>query len=681
MRNNNFGLNTLRGTGRLIPTVRIENNKGYFDKSLEASPEGNGFKSRAEINREKIVENIEWFGKPCTSILSFFMETVDDLQLKEVTDNVTQYIEQYVSLKNENTAIMDVFAEKVQRDPNDEDKELKDLSELKGFEIYKDLDFSIRKNNVAFDTAKALYILGDVLFNRTDQNGLTGINHLINNGFLSEQETAFLKNVGLGQSPLYARGAILLGYIDILHTLLNIMSREYVKNKQDDQRFNDIPRIARETIMEPEKSDDIVTCQMRIKNIWKNSGLLPQGFDVDSIGSAENIPIQKIRSAFWSKDSQHHQEMARRGEWKEPASPFVDNRFGKSMVFDAQNNVADTNYKFNDKPHPFADIKTPNAYRPGIDGDRTKMPPRGTVISRAHFNWDWKPKDPQLMLYTLDNGNEIIFDPMNQRWEEQKFENQMRSFPKYNHSNAPQNRKEPTGIPAGYRQEKISRQSITPAMQARNLAKMPFYEAMKYTQGGGNSQSGKYSPFRDRGPAGPQEVRDDEGRYGYAGGSSGVYNSSQSSSRGPVPVIDNSAGVVPNYNLKTNYVQGTTYNIDGIRGIYVIGDIFFDVNNRMYCNERGVYFDKQDEVRYILLQNNIISQNEYYPTPRVVNNRNDNLTRTSSYNTSNNQYRNSYNTMGEFRYTEPERNDDIVWSTADNPVIQNKTIHLKGVFS
>ena len=72
MRNNNFGLNTLRGTGRLIPTVRIENNKGYFDKSLEASPEGNGFKSRAEINREKIVENIEWFGKPCTSILSFF---------------------------------------------------------------------------------------------------------------------------------------------------------------------------------------------------------------------------------------------------------------------------------------------------------------------------------------------------------------------------------------------------------------------------------------------------------------------------------------------------------------------------------------------------------------------------------------------------------------------------------
>ena len=100
----------------------------------------------------------------------------------------------------------------------------------------------------------------------------------------------------------------------------------------------------------------------------------------------------------------------------------------------------------------------------------------------------------------------------------------------------------------------------------------------------------------------------------------------------------------------------------------------------MYCNERGAYFDKQDEVRYILLQNNIINQNEYYPTPRVVNNRNDSWTRTSSYNTAN-QYKNSYNTMGEFRYTEPQRNDDIVWSTADNPVIQNKTIHLKGVFS
>ena len=685
---NQLGVEQLR-TARLEPTVRITNNKSYHDKSVEASPEGMGFKSRAEVNREKIVDTIEKFNRPTTSILSFFMETVDDPQLKAVTDNVTKYIEQYVSLKKSTTAILDIMQDRKQpQDVEEREEELRDLAALKGFEIYESLDYSIRKNNVAFDTAKAMYILGDVLFNRTDANGAKGIDILNNSGLLSAQDYTFLKNVGIGQSPLYARGATLLGYIDILHTLLNIMAREYEKNKQDDNRFNDIPRIARETIMEVEKSDDIVTCQTRMRNIWKNSGLLPKGFDVDKIGNTQDIGVQKIRAAYWSNTVEAAKEQMKLGEWKEPVVDVSNSPFGQKMVFDAQNGV-NTNFKFKterepERPHPFANIKTPGAYRPGVDGVRTEMPPRGTIIAKSHFNWDWRPKDPQLMLYKLDNGNEIIFDPIQQRWEEQKFENQMRSLPKYNHTNAPCNRKAPTGIPEGYKDQKLS----------QHVGGLPVGRTFAQLNGGTTTNTN--SPFNSPFTSTTRETAttNSQASYGYPSNNGGVHRLGAiptTTSSGPTPVgptrITPAQPVIePNYNLKTEFVPGAKYSIDGAVAVYVIGDIFFDVSAGLYCNDRGVYFDDQNSIVATLYKYNIISspdrrypdENNNYST--VNTNTNNNWYPNSNQYNPQERFANNINT-GEFRYSEPQRNDEIIWSTPDKPVIQGKTIHLKGVFS
>lgn len=702
-----YGMNSMRAP-RFEPIVRVENKKNYFDKSEEASPHGMGMKSRAQLNREKIQDEIAWFNKGTTSVLSFFMETVEDHNLKRVTDNVTQFIEQFVSLKPTNKSIIDIMNDKKgAMTEEDERQELRDLSTLKAFELYREMDHSIRKHNVAFDTARCLYILGDALFNRRDNNNKTGLNALIDGGFLTDEEVRILKNAGTSNSPLYARGAILLGYIDTLNVLLNIFAREYTNNKEDDMRFAEIPRVAMDTILAPELEEDIVNCQLRIKNTWKNSGLLPKDTDIDSWGSAQDIPAQKIRAAIWSNNPNFAKKVAESSEWKDP---IEDNRFGSKMIFDSVGGV-NTNFKFKDEKKfttlPAANSSNQPAYRPGVDGLRTNMPAKGTIIAKSHFNYNWRPTDPELMVYELDNGNQIIFDPFHQKWEEQKFENQMRSLPQYNHSNAPVNRKKPTGIPEDFRGVKLSPMGFAPVRTADNLRA---------------ANNGRvYNPNSPTGGLGRQTQgqSNTQGSFGHPSAQSGIYR--ENSSRGPVPLnrggYSNTPtpahrGVEPQFNIKTNYTMGDGYDIDGIQAIYIVGDVFYDINNKFYCNDRGQYFDEQERIRNILVNNGVMKANEMYPG-EMSSNTNNNVGYSNSNNYSNtgynydtprdtrtvtndrwvdtggfnrgystdNRYKNPYNTMGEFRYTEPQRNDEIEWSTAEHPVVQNKTIHLKGIYS
>lgn len=314
-------------------------NSTYYSTDLKDSPMGYGKKSRADLNHEKIEEIIEEMGNThMTSYLYFLLQQIDDNRLAAATANIKSALEEFTMTTPKHRAgILDVMGDPTgNTNGYTSSREEQDEALLNIFNITEELFRSLHARKTIIHLAKCMYVFANIMQKR-DTQGKTVMEMLTQMGFITDDEKYHIESLTKDGLPLEHAPVLMAGLIDLLRAQARAIAIQYNKINTHKLLDQNIENVVHQILHTVGTSATVGLMEQRIKDIFENSGLLPENYEFQK-GLGEKKEEGYQISNFWTE-----------GGYRSNASPIVtgvtqafanpqadvykDNIQGVSMVF------------------------------------------------------------------------------------------------------------------------------------------------------------------------------------------------------------------------------------------------------------------------------------------------------------------------------------------------------------
>lgn len=271
----------------------------YSDTSLKASPEGNGRRSRRLVNNDEIRFTADMMfdrGKMTNLWTKWFAEYMvpGDEEPARLTGPLANFFQEWLEIPSDG-----IIEGMLMEDDNNGEKweEKRDVLFLQALRGLEDLKMYLDDKNILANYAIGVYALYDIFVTRKSANGKSILDAMYERGEIAQNEYDYIMHKQNGIELKYGVGN-LFKLIDTQAMILQGLTQKLIFSTKYDDAIIDIGELAAQTVEIIGSSDDKALAEQRMINAWKNSGLLPDGVNLENHRKAKGQATLNVAASM-----------------------------------------------------------------------------------------------------------------------------------------------------------------------------------------------------------------------------------------------------------------------------------------------------------------------------------------------------------------------------------------------
>ena len=260
----------------------------YNDPSENSSPNGEGKKSRKDINNSNILKllkttvPLERFGHANIFLDDVEQDEAIEYMLRPNINFIENFADLFIAVEDEiNQALLDGLDEP---DITDEMQERRDVAIIEALKRLNLLKVADKQDEFLRNSATANYILGDIFANRRTADGVSAQDLLYQHGLITQNEALELQRIMQKKIPLPYLSAVSLTVLDLMNEIIYGLGYKIRNYERQASRFEHLDYTVAKTMSALANAPDKVAAESMMLDIWKKANVLPSTTRWDALG-------------------------------------------------------------------------------------------------------------------------------------------------------------------------------------------------------------------------------------------------------------------------------------------------------------------------------------------------------------------------------------------------------------